>query len=62
MLKAELDLPPSDPAREERQVARLRSLATDSGLDPIFAESFFSFIVDEVIRHHEAIRDELTDR
>ena len=62
VLKAELDLPPSDPAREERQVARLRSLAADSGLDPIFAESFFSFIVDEVIRHHEAIRDELTDR
>lgn len=62
VLKAELDLPPSDPAREERQVARLRSLAADSGLDPIFAESFFSFILDEVIRHHEAIRDELTDR
>lgn len=59
VLKAELDLPPSDPGREERQVARLRALAQDSGLDPVFAEKFFAFIVAEVIRHHEAIRDEL---
>ena len=57
VLKAELNLPPSDPAREERQVTRLRSLAEDSGLDPVFAEKFFTFIVAEVIRHHEAIRE-----
>ena len=56
-LKAELDLPPSDPGRERRQVARLRALAAGSGLDPVFAEKFFAFIVAEVIRHHEAIRD-----
>ena len=56
-LKAELDLPPSDPERERRQVARLRALAAGSGLDPVFAEKFFAFIVAEVIRHHEAIRD-----
>ena len=56
-LKAELDLPPSDPGRERRQVARLRALAADSGLDPVFAEKVFAFIVAEVIRHHEAIRD-----
>ena len=55
-LKAELDLPPSDPEREERQVARLRELAAQSGLDPVFAEKFFAFVVAEVIRHHEAIR------
>ena len=61
LLKAELDLPPSDPGREERQVVRLRALAQDSGLDPVFAEKFFAFIVAEVIRHHEAIRDEMTD-
>ena len=59
LLKAELGLPPSDPDRERRQVARLRALAQDSGLDPVFAEKFFTFIVAEVIRHHEAIRDEL---
>ena len=61
VLKAELDLPPSDPGREERQVVRLRALAQDSGLDPVFAEKFFAFIVAEVIRHNEAIRDEMTD-
>lgn len=55
-LKAELDLPPADPAREAMQVARLRALARESGLDPVFAEKFFSFIVAEVIHHHEQIR------
>ncbi|MGC0144359.1 MULTISPECIES: chorismate mutase [unclassified Pseudactinotalea] len=54
-LKAELGLPPSDPAREERQIARLRALAEDAGLDPVFAEKFLNFIVAEVIRHHEDI-------
>ena len=56
-LKAEHDLPPADPAREERQVARLRALAEDSGLDPEFAEKFMNFIISEVIRHHERIRN-----
>ncbi|MDO4243174.1 MAG: chorismate mutase [Actinomyces sp.] len=59
LLKARMDLPASDPAREERQIARLRALATESGLDPVFAEKFFSFIVAEVIHHHEAIKDGL---
>ena len=57
-LKAERDMPASDPAREERQVARLRLLAEESGLDPVFAEKFLRFIVAEVIRHHEAIATE----
>ena len=39
-------------------MARLRSLAEESGLDPIFAEKFFTFIVAEVIQHHEEIRDD----
>ncbi|MDO5063530.1 MAG: chorismate mutase [Actinomyces bowdenii] len=55
-LKAELNLPPADPERESRQIARLRALAHESGLDPVFAEKFFSFIVAEVIHHHEQIR------
>ncbi len=55
-LKAEHDLPPADPDRESRQIARLRSLADDADLDPAFAEKFLNFIIDEVIRHHEAIR------
>ena len=58
LLKARLDLPPADPGREQHQVARLRALAEESGLDPIFAEKFFTFIVAEVIQHHEEIRDD----
>ncbi|GAA1622769.1 chorismate mutase [Georgenia ruanii] len=59
VLKARLDLPPSDPGREDRQVERLRALAEDAGLDPVFAEKFLKFIVEEVIRHHEDIADSL---
>ncbi|WP_129336736.1 chorismate mutase [Cellulomonas endophytica] len=55
LLKAERGLPPADPAREARQVARLRALAVDADLDPVFAEKFLAFIVEEVIRHHEAL-------
>ncbi len=51
--KAAAKLPPSDPGREERQIARLRELAQDAGLDPEFSEKFLRFIIDEVIRHHE---------
>ena len=55
-LKAEHDLPPADPDREARQIARLKELALDADLDPVFAEKFLNFIIGEVIRHHEAIR------
>lgn len=54
-LKAEHQLSPGDPARETRQIARLRSLAETAKLDPEFAEKFLAFIIKEVIRHHEAI-------
>lgn len=59
VLKARFELPPSDPRREERQVDRLRALAEESGLDPVFAEKFLRFIVEEVIRHHVDIAEEL---
>ena len=52
-LKAEHDLPPSDPAREAQQIARLEDLATKANLDPEFAKKFLRFVIDEVIRHHE---------
>ncbi len=51
-LKAEHDLPPSDPAREAAQIARLEDLANEADLDPEFAKKFLNFIIAEVIRHH----------
>lgn len=57
-LKAEFEMPASDPARESRQIARLRSLAEDAHLNPEFAEKWFNFIVAEVIQHHTAIANE----
>lgn len=54
--KATASLPPADPMREEKQIARLRQLARDAKLDPDFTEKFLRFIIDEVIRHHQKIR------
>ena len=54
-LKALHGMPPADPARESRQIARLRALAEEAKLDPEFAEKFLGFIVAEVVRHHEAV-------
>ncbi|WP_399065658.1 chorismate mutase [Streptomyces winkii] len=54
-LKADHDLPPADPAREARQIARLRELAVSAKLDPAFAEKLLNFVIAEVIRHHETI-------
>ena len=55
--KAEAGLPPADPGREDRQVMRLRKLAEDARLDPDFTEKFLRFIIDEVIRHHQAAQE-----
>lgn len=52
-LKAKHDLPPSDPDREAKQIARLEDLAKRADLDPEFAKSFLKFIIQEVIHHHE---------
>lgn len=54
-LKSRNKMPPADPQREARQIARLRELARNAHLDPDFAEKFLNFIIREVIRHHEAI-------
>ena len=53
LLKADHDLPPSDPAREAQQIERLERLARDADLDPEFARKFLNFVIAEVIRHHE---------
>ncbi|MFT3887427.1 MAG: chorismate mutase [Arachnia sp.] len=57
-LKARAGLPAADPDREARQIARLRALAVDADLDPELAEKFLTFIVREVVRHHEQIARE----
>jgi chorismate mutase len=51
--KADAGLPPADPAREEAQIERMRSLAAEADLDPAFSEAFLRFVIAEVIRHHE---------
>ncbi|MEP4196565.1 MAG: chorismate mutase [Aliishimia sp.] len=51
-LKAEHDLPPSDPVREAKQIARLEDMAKEAELDPEFAKKFLNFIIAEVIQHH----------
>lgn len=55
--KAAAGLPAADPDREGRQLDRLRTLAEQSGLDPVFSEKFLRFIVAEVIHHHERIAE-----
>ncbi len=55
-LKAAHDLPPSDPAREAEQIARLERLAQAADLDPEFARKFLNFVISEVIRHHERLQ------
>lgn len=55
--KAAAGLPPADPGREAAQIERLRSLARLANLDPDFSEKFLRFIIEEVIRHHEQVRD-----
>lgn len=52
-LKADHDLPPSDPSREASQIERLERLAREADLDPEFARKFLTFVIAEVIRHHE---------
>jgi monofunctional chorismate mutase, alpha proteobacterial type len=56
--KAEHTLPPADKNREAAQVARLRQIAEASDLDPDFAEKILNFIVTEVVRNHERIKDQ----
>ncbi|MBV8823554.1 MAG: chorismate mutase [Hyphomicrobiales bacterium] len=56
-LKASTGLPAADPGRESVMIKRLKALAKDAKLDPAFAEKFLNFIIAEVIRHHESIRN-----
>ncbi len=61
VLKAEHELPASDPNREKQQIARLRTLAHDADLDPEFAEKFLNFVIREVIHHHKQTAQDLSN-
>ena len=56
-LKAANGMPAADPGRERVMIKRLKALAKSAKLDPAFAEKFLNFIIAEVIRHHESIRN-----
>jgi len=56
-LKARSGMPAADPGRERVMIKRLKSLAKSAKLDPAFAEKFINFVIAEVIRHHESIRN-----
>ena len=53
--KAQNGLPAEDKERETAQVKRMRELAEEAGIDPVFSEKFLRFIIKEVIRHHVEI-------
>ena len=53
-LKAEHDLPPSDPAREARQIERLERFAREADLDPEFAREIPDL---RHFRSHQASRE-----
>ena len=53
--KAQNGLPAEDKEREAAQVKRMRELAEEAGIDPVFSEKFLRFIIKEVIRHHVEI-------
>ena len=53
--KADVGLPPADPARESSRSPACGRSPCESGLDPAFTEKFLRFIVDEVILHHQRI-------
>lgn len=53
--KKQVGLPPADPGREQVQIARLRRLSEEAGLDPTFSEQMLRFIVDAVIRDYDRI-------
>ena len=55
-LKAENNIAPSDPLREQQQIERLEQLSNQADLDPKFAKKFLHFIISEVIRHHENLQ------
>ncbi len=56
-LKAAHNLPPADPARETEMIDRLKRLAAEADFDPDFAEAVMKFVIREVIRRHNLVKE-----
>ena len=54
-LKAQHNLPTSDPVRECEQIDRLKELSKLADMDSDFVEKVMRFIIQEVIQHHKRI-------
>ncbi len=55
--KKEQGLPAASVDREQEQFRRMEQLAADAGVDQEFMGKFLRFIMDEVIRRHERIKE-----
>lgn len=56
LYKSMHQLTAADPAREQRQMERIRKLAADYGLDAAIAERVLRTIMQEAVRRHQAIQ------
>ncbi len=52
-IKAEHDLPASDPSREADQKRRIEKLSSDAGLDPIFANRILATVIEELLLNNK---------
>ncbi|WP_255988370.1 chorismate mutase [Chitinolyticbacter albus] len=54
-LKKTQNLPARDPEREAQQRARFAALASESGIDPVFAQRLLQLLLDEVVARHQRV-------
>ncbi|MCY3817020.1 MAG: chorismate mutase [Gammaproteobacteria bacterium] len=55
--KKEKGLPAASLDREQEQFDRMKKLAAEAGVDQEFMGKFLRFVIDEVIRRHERIKE-----
>lgn len=55
-MKRDAGLPPADPNREAQMYERLRSHASDRGLDPDTIEDVYRALLSHVVRQHQSLR------
>jgi chorismate mutase len=55
-LKKNQNLPTRDLEREAKQIAKIKKVADENGLDPQVAKDFFELIVLHVVKRHEEIK------